>query len=81
MKWSYPTSRALILQSVEITTKDIEGFHSVSTAPKCAVLAGYTGKYNKTGVAEVGVEFYILMPQDAAGVDLNPFHTQKVAAS
>lgn len=80
-KWSAPTAMGLICQSVEITTKDIDGNHTVGTAPKCAVVAGYTGNYNKKGVAEIAVELYVLVPQDASGNDLAPFAMQAVAAS
>jgi hypothetical protein len=79
-KWSAPTSRTLILQSVELVSKNLDGFHEVLTAPKCGVVAGYTGKHNKSGVAEIKVEMYILTPKDAAGADLSPVQKEKVAA-
>jgi hypothetical protein len=80
-KWSAATTRALVLQSVELTSKDVDGFHEVLTAPKCGVVAAYTGKHNKKGLAEIKVEMYILIPQDAAGVDLSPVQKEKVAAA
>jgi hypothetical protein len=80
-KWSAPTEPQLVYQSVELTSKDIDGFHTVVTIPKAAVLAGYTGKYNKTGMAEIAVEFIVITPQDGAGADLSPVQMEKVAAS
>ena len=79
-KWSAPTSMALKQQSVELVSKDIDGFHDVMTAPKCAIVAGYTGKHNKKGLSEIAVEMYILTPKDATGTDLSPVQKEKVPA-
>ncbi len=80
-KWSAPTERTIKYQSIELTTKDIDGFHEVITVPKAAVIAGYSGKQNKAGIAEILVEFVVITPKDAAGADLSPMQKEKVAAA
>jgi hypothetical protein len=78
-KWSAPTTRVLKNQSVEITSGDTDGKHEVATAPKVIVVPGYSGKYNKTGMAEISVDMYVLVPKDALGADLSPFQSAEVS--
>lgn len=80
-KWSAPTETTLKYQSVELTSKDIDGFHEVVTVPKAAVVSGYTGKYNKKGLAEIAVDFYVITPKTALGEDLSPMQKEKVATA
>lgn len=80
-KWSAPVSITPLEQSVEITTKDIDGYHFVVTIPRALVTASMSGKIAKNGLGEVKVVCEVLTPFDGTGTALSAIQMESVAAS
>ena len=80
-KWSMSVKRSYGLQSVEIVSRDIDGYHDVTTAPKVMVVAGSPGNRNKKNADQLDIDMYVMVPKDAANADLYPLHSERVAES
>jgi len=80
-KWSAPTSYTALEQSVEITTKDIDGFHEVITIPRANVVASMNTKIVRNNLAALKIECEVLTPFDAGGIALSAIQFEHVAAS